>query len=201
MSSTHSLDRTAMQRRIVRMLSAFRVVAAHMANHRRLEDESALHLAGRIGAIGRAALADGYGMDLESLVLDELAAHAVKVDQYTVRGVDVHLHDAAAHMMSLAIHELATNSVKYGALSQPEARLRVLWWYTGDSEAQRLHFEWSEEGMELAPGAPRPVGFGSDLVQRLIARELNGLGELTFSPTGMRCVIEVPMQESPHKDE
>jgi two-component sensor histidine kinase len=199
MADTHSLDRTALQRRIVRMLSAFRVVAAHMANHRRGEDESALHLAGRIGAIGRAALADGYGMDLESLVLDELAAHAVKHSQYVVQGPDVHLHDGIAQLMSLAIHELATNSVKYGALAQPDARLRVLWWYTEGSES-RLHFEWSEEGMQMAAGAPRPVGFGSDVVQRLIARELHGRGEIMFSDSGMRCIVEIPLIEVPNQE-
>jgi two-component system, chemotaxis family, CheB/CheR fusion protein len=199
MANTQSLDRTALQRRIVRMLSAFRVVATHMANHRRGEDESALHLAGRIGAIGRAALSEDYGMDLESLVLDELAAHAVKQNQYDVRGVDVHLHDGTAQLMSLAIHELATNSMKYGALTQPGARLRVVWWRTGGPES-RLHFEWSEEGMQLTAGAPRPVGFGSDVVQRLIARELNGRGEMAFSDSGMRCIIEVPLLEAPNQE-
>jgi hypothetical protein len=201
MSDTESLDRAARQRRIVRMLSAFRVVASHMANHQVDVDDSALHLAGRIGAIGRAALAGGHGMDLESLVLDELAGHAVKQHQYVVRGVDAHLHDGTAQLMSLAIHELATNSIKYGALSQPDARLRVIWWYTGELRAQRLHFEWHEEGMQLTGGAPRPTGFGSDVVQRLIARELQGVGEFAFSDSGMRCIIEVPLSETPNTDE
>ena len=196
MSAIQSPDRAALQRRIVRILSAFRVVATHMANHRPDQDETALHLAGRIGAIGRAALADGYGMDLESLVLDELAAHAVKADQCVVRGVDVHLHDAAAQLMSIVIHELATNAVKYGALMQPGARLRVLWWRTGDSESQRLHFEWSEEGMRLSVDTPRQLGFGSDVVKRWIARELRGAGEMTFSASGMRCIIEIPLDEA-----
>ena len=198
MSPSVRLDRSALQRRIVRMLSTFRVVATHMANHRRDEDEAALHLAGRIGAIGRAALADGYGMDLESLVLDELAAHAVKPDQYVVRGTDIHLHDAAAQLMSLLVHELATNAVKYGALSQPGARVSVLWWQSGGSESQRLHFEWSEEGVHLAAGAPRHDGFGSDVINRMIAREVHGAGELVFSDSGVRCRVEVPLSEAPH---
>jgi hypothetical protein len=201
MSGDRSPDRTALQRRITRVLSAFRTVAVHMASTRRDPDESALHLAGRIGAIGRAALANGYGLDLELLVLDELTAHAVKPDQYVVRGVDVQLDDGAAHIMSLVIHELATNAVKYGVLTQLDARLRVLWWYTGTSEAQRLHFEWNEEGMQLAEGEPRQNGFGSDVIQRLIARELQGRGELSFSASGMRCVIEIPLAEAPHLDE
>jgi two-component system, chemotaxis family, CheB/CheR fusion protein len=201
MSATQSPDRAALQRRITRVLSAFRTVAAHMASTRRDQDESALHLAGRIGAIGRAALADGYGLDLELLVLDELAAHAVKPDRYVLRGVDVHLDDGAAHLMSLVIHELATNAVKYGALTQPDALLRVLWWYTGTSESQRLHFEWNEEGMQLEEREPRQFGFGSAVIQRLIARELHGMGELSFSASGMRCIIEIPLGEAPHLDD
>jgi hypothetical protein len=201
MSVSRSPDRTALQRRITRVLSAFRTVAVHMASTRRDPDESALHLVGRIGAIGRAALANGYGLDLELLVLDELTAHAVKPEQYDVRGVDVQLDDGAAHIMSLVIHELATNAVKYGVLTQPDARLRVLWWYTGASGSQRLHFEWNEEGMQLAEGEPRQNGFGSDVIQRLIARELHGMGELSFSASGMRCTIEIPFAEAPHLDE
>jgi two-component system, chemotaxis family, CheB/CheR fusion protein len=201
MSGTRSPDRVALQRRITRVLSAFRTVAVHMANTRRDPDESALHLAGRIGAIGRAALADGYGLDLELLVLDELTAHAVKPDQYDVRGVDVQLDEGAAHLMSLVIHELATNAVKYGALTQPDAHVRVLWWHTGASESQRLHFEWNEEGMQLAEGEPRQTGFGSNVIHRLIARELQGMGELSFSASGMHCVIEIPLASVPHPDE
>jgi two-component system CheB/CheR fusion protein len=201
MSGTRSPDRTALQRRITRVLSAFRTVAVHMASTRPDQGESALHLAGRIGAIGRAALADGYGLDLELLVLDELAAHAVKPDQYVVQGVDVQLEDDAAHLMSLVIHELATNAVKFGALTRSDARLRVLWWHAGTSESQRLHFEWNEEGMQLAEGEPRQIGFGSDVIQRLIARDLHGMGELSFSASGMRCLIEIPLAEAPRPDE
>jgi two-component sensor histidine kinase len=200
MSGSQDPDRMALQRRIARVLSAFRTVAAHMASQQRGEDESALHLAGRIGAIGRAALADGYGLDLESLVLDELSAHAVRPEQYVVRGTDVHLDDGAAHLMSLVIHELATNSVKFGVLTQPDARLRVLWWYTGRSESPRLHFEWNEEGLQLADETPRQLGFGSNVIQRLIARELHGAGELQFSASGMRCIIEFPT-EVPHAND
>ena len=194
MSGSQGPDRTALQRRITRVLSAFRTVAAHMVSHQDGEAESALHLAGRIGAIGRAALADGYGLDLECLVLDELSAHAVRPEQYVVRGAEVQLDDGAAHVMSLLIHELATNSVKFGVLTQPGARLRVLWWNTGSLEAPRLHFEWNEEGIQLADGVPRQLGFGSNVIQRLIARELHGAGELQFSTSGMRCIIEFPTE-------
>jgi two-component sensor histidine kinase len=200
MSGSQGPDRTASQRRIARVLSAFRTAAAHMVSDQHGEDESALHLAGRIGAIGRAALADGYGLDLESLVLDELSAHAARPEQYVVRGTDVHLDGGAAHLMSLVIHELATNSVKFGVLTQPGAHLRVLWWFTGRSESPRLHFEWHEDGVQLADGTPRQPGFGSKVIQRLIARELHGVGELQFSASGLRCMIEFPT-EAPHAND
>jgi hypothetical protein len=53
----------------------------------------------------------------------------------------------------------------------------------------------------LAEGEPRQIGFGSDVIQRLIARDLHGMGELSFSASGMRCLIEIPLAEAPRPDE
>jgi two-component system, chemotaxis family, CheB/CheR fusion protein len=201
MNSHQFTDRAALNRRIRQVLSTFRSIATHMATHGQNPEESSLHLAGRIGAIGRAALAPvGYGMDLESLVLDELTAHAVIKGGFVVSGPTVRLPESSAQLMSLAVHELATNSVKYGALSQPGARLRVLWRQTIREDVLRLHFEWREDGVEMT-GRPRAVGFGSDVVERLIARELRGAGEIVFSPNGVCCTIEVPLSEAPTENE
>lgn len=201
MSEPDTLERAARQRRIVHMLSALRVVSAHMVNQRSDDDEDALHLAGRIGAIGRAALAGGHGLDLESLVLDELAAHAVKQDRYVVQGADVHLYDDTAHLMSLAVHELATNSIKYGALAHPEAALRVSWRLAAYAQTQRLHFEWLEQRTSPAVVMQNSKGFGSTLVQNLISRKLQGRGEFSFSDSGMRCIIEIPLNDTLNRDE
>jgi two-component system CheB/CheR fusion protein len=193
-------DTAALRRRMRHVLSTFRRIAAHMATRSADHQESAQHLAGRIGAIGRAALAShAHGIDLESLLLDEWLAQGRR-EQFVVKGPGVRLYGNSAQLMSLAIHELAINSVKYGALSQPAAQLRVRWWYSEHSGSRRLHFEWIEEGVQMTTGVPRAAGFGSDLVERLIARDLHGRGEMLFLPRGMHCTIEIPLSDTPDKE-
>src|SRR3984885_13326707 len=134
----------ALNQRIRRVLAVFRSVAAHMGTNGRNSHDSALHLSGRIGAIGRAVLAPVFfdGIDLESLVLDELLLHAAHPEQFAVTGPEVRLTPKAAEFMSLVIHELATNAVKYGALFQSRAKIRVAWEIESGFGSRRLHFRW-----------------------------------------------------------
>jgi two-component system CheB/CheR fusion protein len=183
-----------LNQRIRRVLWVFRTVAAHMGAHPRNSDDYALHLSGRIAALGRVVLAPVFspGIDLEILVRDELqAAHP---EQFMIRGSEVRLAPKAAELMSLVIHELATNALKFGALSQSQAKIRIVWDITYNYGARLLHFEWLEVGIKMA-GAPSAPGFGSELIERLIARELGGEGKMTFLPDGVRCTIEIPLSE------
>lgn len=94
--------------------------------------------------------------------------------------------------LSLALHELATNAIKYGALSTPEGAIRIDWnlAYGGDGE-RHLNFLWEETG---GPPVDPPVraGFGTRLLSRVFAP---GEGDitLTFPPNGVRCVIALPL--------
>jgi hypothetical protein len=184
--------------RIRRVLSVFRTVAAHMGAHGRQSDESALHLSGRIGAIGRAVLSPGFfdGIDLESLVLDELLLHAAHPGQFAVSGPEIRLAPKAAELMSLVVHELATNAVKYGALCQAQAKITVAWVVGYRFGARVLHFEWLETDVLMRTDAPCTPGFGAELVERLIARELKGVGKMTFLADGVRCTVEIPLGEA-----
>jgi two-component system CheB/CheR fusion protein len=162
-----------------------------------------MHLAGRISAIGRAALAPiSDGMDLESLVLDELLAHGAHRAPIVVAGPAVRLQPKSAELMSLAIHELATNAVKFGALSQSQSqsRLRVIWWFSGPASS-RLHFEWSEDGVRMTSAARRRPGFGTQVLKRLMASELHGSGDMQFLAKGVLCIIEIPSSETLLQDE
>src|ERR1700722_17346402 len=138
----------ALNQRIRSVLAVFRCVAAHMGTHGRNSDESALHLSGRIGAIGRAVLAPVFfdGVDLESLVLDELLLHAAHSEQFAMTGSEVRLTPKVAEFMSLVIHELATNAVKYGALSQSRAKIRVAWRIESGVGSRSLRFQWVGRG-------------------------------------------------------
>jgi two-component sensor histidine kinase len=191
-------DNAELKRRIRRVLSVLRSIAVHMNTQAQDPRDSALHLAGRVGAIGRAAVAPvSGGMDLESLVLDELAANGAQRAPITVRGPAVRLTPKMAEWMSLAIHELATNSVKYGALSQSRAQLNVVWRLT-DQPRPRLHFEWAEHGVRMSADADRKQGFGSMLLKHLIGSELRGSGEMIFLAEGVLCSIEFPLSEALH---
>ena len=170
----------------------FRTVAGHMAVHSGDSDDYALHLSGRIAALARVVLAPVFfdGIDLESLIRDELrAAHPT---QLIIRGPEARLAPKEAEMMSLAIHELATNAVKFGALSQSQAKIRIVWDITFQFGVRLLRFEWLEAGVEAACASSAP-GFGSELIERLIARELKGEGKMTFLPDGVHCTIEIPL--------
>jgi two-component sensor histidine kinase len=193
----------ALNQRIRRVLAVFRSVAAHMGTNGRNSHDSALHLSGRIGAIGRAVLAPVFfdGIDLESLVLDELLLHAAHPEQFAVTGPEVRLTPKAAEFMSLVIHELATNAVKYGALSQPQAKISVTWTVVHRFGRRILQFEWLEAGVRIIAGAPPTPGFGSELIERLIARELKGEGKMTFLADGVSCAIEIPLTDARRRHE
>jgi len=189
-------DNAELKHRIRRLLSVFRTIAVHMLAQGQDAQESALHLADRVGAIGRAAVAPiAGGTDLESLVLDELLAQGVYRAPIVINGPEVFLNAKAAELMRLVIHELATNAIKFGALSQSQTHLRVLWWFAGPASS-RLHIEWSEDGVRMATEARRNPGFGSQVVEHLISRELHGRGDILFSTNGVLCTIEIPSGEA-----
>lgn len=103
----------------------------------------------------------------------------------TIEGNDFRLKPQAAVSISLAVHELATNAVKYGALSDPNGRVRVSW----KREPGHFLFEWREsDGPPPAP-EPRRRGFGTRLIERTLAAELGGSVEMTFEPTGLLCRV------------
>jgi two-component sensor histidine kinase len=195
MSAPEPADSAELRRRLRRILAVFRAIAAHTDASGGDARDSARHLAGRIGAIGRAGLAaTSGGMDLQSLVLDELLALGAQ-RAAIVNGPEVRLNAKSAELMSLAIHELATNAVKFGALSQSQTELRVVWWFT-DSGGSRLHFEWAENGVRVPHERRHTPGFGSQVIKRMIAAELHGDGEMLLLKEGMLCTIELPAREA-----
>lgn len=110
-----------------------------------------------------------------------------------LQGEPVMLSPRAALALGLAVHELATNAAKYGALSVPEGTVRVAWSLVRTGEGPKLRIEWAESG---GPAVQKPErqGFGSRLIQRGLAQQLGGEIELDFAPAGVRCLIVFPVQ-------
>lgn len=102
------------------------------------------------------------------------------------------LSSKAAEVLTLAVHELATNSVKYGALSGVEGGLRVTWEAAGEAGAAWLRFTWTETGI-VPPEEPRRQGFGTELVTRRVPFELGGRGAIAFEGDRLVATIEFPL--------
>lgn len=109
-----------------------------------------------------------------------------------IDGPDVWLAPGAALTMALVFHELATNAVKYGALSVDTGRLRLSWRF--DGRPDRLRLEWIERGgPPVAP--PTRRGFGSRLIERALRGELHGSAVTTYAPEGLTCVMDAVLPE------
>jgi two-component sensor histidine kinase len=99
------------------------------------------------------------------------------------------LDSAKAVMVAMVIHELATNAVKYGALSNGTGCLSVTW--DRHTEPNLVKLAWEESGgPEVSP--PKERGFGSHLIERAFGGQL-GRAQLVFSPPGLRCTIEIAL--------
>jgi two-component sensor histidine kinase/PAS domain-containing protein len=122
------------------------------------------------------------GANLVDVVLRSLDAFTPA--QVKMSGVAIDVSSKHALALSLALHELATNASKYGALSCPEGRVTVQW----EVQEGLLHFGWEENGgPPVAP--PTRKGLGTRLLEELVARDLDGETKLTYDVAGVRCNI------------
>jgi two-component sensor histidine kinase len=97
--------------------------------------------------------------------------------------------------LAIALQELATNAVKYGALSNTSGEIRITWTVDETTAPARLHLRWEETG---GPPVEPPTrrGFGTRLIERSLAQELDGDARLEFAPTGVVCTVDAPIQNS-----
>jgi len=108
-------------------------------------------------------------------------------------GPEVSLPPQAAVSFALALHELSTNAVKYGALSADAGEVAVSWTVRGGPGGPELAFRWEEHGGPRVAG-PARRGFGSRLIEDALARELGGEVALDFRPEGLVCTIQAKLQ-------
>jgi PAS domain S-box-containing protein len=184
-----------LQHRVRNTLAVIRAIVRRTAESSETVEDYAMHLDGRIGAFARVEAAvtrdPTAGIDLAQLVAEEMLAHtAHEQDQVDIVGEPVRLAPKAAETIGLAIHELATNAVKHGALSSPRGHINVSW-RKEDGAEPRLVLGWQESGVAIAP--PRRRGFGTELLERTLAYELNARTELRYDPAGFSCRITLPL--------
>jgi len=142
-------------------------------------------------AHGRLAEAQWTGVALERLVEDELAPYRQSETSNTrISGPPVVLSAHCALNMVLAIHELATNAAKHGALSSPQGQVIVTWERKDDG----VLLEWREQGGP-AVSPPQRRGFGRLLLEQALHQELGSNVSMNFRPEGLTCTILIPPQE------
>ncbi|KQY98974.1 histidine kinase [Caulobacter sp. Root1455] len=112
--------------------------------------------------------------------------------RFTTEGGSVRLSPRMALSLSMALHELATNAVKYGALSTQKGQVRIAWTVVPGPVHPRLALTWTESGgPPVSP--PTRRGFGSRLIERGLASELSGEAHIDFRPEGVVCRIEAAL--------
>ena len=110
-------------------------------------------------------------------------------DNVRLQGAPLALNASAAMVMGMAVHELVTNAVKYGALSTTLGRIEVGWETAGEGFALR----WTETGGP-ATTKPRTEGFGSTLIRRSVEHELDGTARFAFLPEGLQFSLDAPLE-------
>ncbi len=135
---------------------------------------------------------DWSNAPVSEIVRSELAPYMGGAEGHvTLEGPDISLAPKDAMSLGLAIHELATNAAKYGALSTPSGNVSVTWRFVSSDLAE---IRWRESGGPLV-AEPEKRGFGRDLIEKIVAHELRSQVDLRFRPEGVECTLQVPVRQ------
>jgi PAS domain S-box-containing protein len=164
-------------------------------------DDYVAAVEGRIKALARAhaLLSESrwHGADIGALVEEELAPYrAGGGEQITISGPNVSLLPHMAQGLALALHELATNAAKHGALSSRAGKVSLSW----QQQPETLVLQWSEAGgRPVVPPSAR--SFGLKVIRASIEQQLGGTAGFEWRPTGLRCTLSIPQGEAQSRSE
>lgn len=143
---------------------------------------------GRITALSKAqdllTATSWAAADLKTIIGMALAPHVDHPERFEISGDSMELTTQRALSLALSVHELATNAVKYGALSEPAGRVGISWSVVEDG----FVFEWKEQA---GPGVSEPVktGFGSRILRYATPAAFSGHADIRFEPDGLRYTL------------
>jgi PAS domain S-box-containing protein len=159
----------------------------------------------RLEALGRvngmlSRLEEGSRITFDELIRAELSAHGVLGDgeqeaRVVLEGpTGIRLRSATVQTLALALHELATNALKYGALSVPGGRLYLRWGSVrGEAGERRLRVVWQESGVPPPADCSPRRGYGRELIEQALPYQLRARTSYEIGPDGVRCEIDLPV--------
>ena len=184
--------RSELEHRVRNALAITRSVFSRTMDNATSVEDARDHFLGRLDALaryqGRIAAMPGYTFDLETMVWDELMIFGSGNDpRVEVAGPSVQLAHGVAEAIGLALHELATNSVKFGVLGEPASnrRLQITW----KEQDRSILFEWAETGVPIVASAPIASGFGREFIEQGLPYQLGAETEFELLPGGLVCRI------------
>jgi PAS domain S-box-containing protein len=181
------------------LLAVIQAMARQTARHVGTIDAFLEQFSARLQALARShdllVQEEWHGVLLAELVRSQLAPYLDRSgSQIVMQGPPITLRPEAAQNLGLALHELAINAVKFGALSTPPGRLSITWAWQDRDPAPVVEMRWVESG---GPAVTMPMqrGFGTLVVERNLARALEAEVELTFETEGVRARITIPVAQ------
>lgn len=184
-----------MRHRVKNILANVQSLALHTGRRAQSVEEFLRAFGGRLSALAHAhdlsVERDGSGATLTAVARAALEPWE-KSGQIALTGTEHRVSPRQAVALSLALHELATNAVKYGALSDPNGRVEI---EIRETPEGRIHLTWQERNGP-PPSTDRARGFGSRLLLQALPVELSGTVALTLLPQGARCEISFPLRAS-----
>ena len=135
----------------------------------------------------------------EGLIRTELQAYeGTGARRIVLQGPDVLLPSELAVPVGMALHEMATNARRHGALGDPDGRVEVTWSVEDSYAGPVLHWTWNEhDGPPVA--LPTREGFGSQLLNRVLSRQVGAKVDIAFDPDGLRITVALPLQGGQRK--
>jgi two-component sensor histidine kinase/CheY-like chemotaxis protein len=180
--------------RVKNMLTSVQAIASRTFGN---SPEHAV-FSGRLNALARAhsllSKTQGRGSWLRPLVEAALAAHRDVAGRVQIDGPDLFLTPKVTQGIALTLHELTTNSVKYGSLSAAGGSVRIQWSVVQQSEPH-LALRWSEHDGPLVV-APAERGFGSLLIEKSVSMEVDGSAQLQFLPQGVVFTLDIALKDA-----
>ena len=200
-------DRTIARELNHRIKNLFSIVPAIVKlSARGTSDVNALreNIVNRIAALARAhaltveASSEQGGISMEDMVRAVIEPYGDEIDRIVVSGPPVRLSSRGGTAIGLTLHELTTNAAKYGALSRPSGTVRIAWVVEEDARGaargsgRTLRLLWSEAGGPQVAGPPKGLGFGTRVVDTLIASQ-GGKVEREWRRFGLSLTVEMPL--------